>query len=237
MSQGIAYINRGFPGRDAGKKLDWEYGPEFPGSQSKTISYKIESIHGKESIVVFQMKQCPSCIQALTFSCDSSNRLHWFSGQYPQQHAMINIIEGFTHQFLTSSIKESQQQGRKSTLWEVNTIGYKLVAPEVWLDGILLFAWAQPLEQHTPDEFHKVGCGVRGRWKGPVWAVGSSFFISHVPPCAGGKIHPSLTANTGANDLPRLAWWLKQSQALQGTRKTPCVRILFSFSGNVLSFF
>lgn len=71
----------------------------------------------------------------------------------------------------------------------------------VGLDRFLLFWLEQPLEQCTPDEFHKAGGQGKGRWEGPMQAVGSPFFIIHLPPYPGKKIHPSLIANPGANGL------------------------------------
>lgn len=47
MNQGTACINIGFMGLYIDKNLDRKYGSEFPGSQSKAISYESESVHEK----------------------------------------------------------------------------------------------------------------------------------------------------------------------------------------------
>lgn len=105
------------------KKLSCQYVPEFPGSQRKTINYKIESIHQKSSIVALGMNRCPPNVQGFSFSSGSSNSVCGLSGQYPYQQATINTSEHFTHASLTSSIKGHREQGRKAHSGELRQLG------------------------------------------------------------------------------------------------------------------
>lgn len=155
------------------KKLSYKYAPEFPGSQRKTINYKIESIHQKSSIVALGMNRCPSNVQGFSFSCGSSNSVCGFSGQYPYQQATINTSEHFTHPSLTSSIK-GQRAGQKSSFWGVEAAGCSFLSP-CSAGRFCLFWLAWPFEQHTSDEFQELGMGAAGQTGGHCAGSGSLF--------------------------------------------------------------